>query len=144
MFCWDPGEGRRGVEFHWRENTSLLLFLRRLQDGGLSPPGFLPYWSSRLKETAAVSNTVLVHTVTLTTWHHPHPPTTLRPWICNRVFKVDHLITPVRGWRCPAQSSSARSSRTISPQYAFLVRNDYRYKCIVTGVKPTVKRPQYI
>ena len=91
-----------GVGFHWRENTSLLPFVCRLQDGGLSPPGFVPYWSSRLKETVAVSNIVLVHTVTLTTWHHPLPslpPPPNRP-LCSlsavRVFKVDHFITRAR------------------------------------------------
>ena len=73
-------------------------FVCRLQDGGLSPPGFVPYWSSRLKETVAVSNIVLVHTVTLTTWHHPSPPfppTTLQP-LCSQSFKVDHVITRAR------------------------------------------------
>jgi hypothetical protein len=87
-----------GVGFHWQENTSLLPFVCRLQDVGPSPPGFVPYWSSRLKETVAVSNIVLVHTVTLTTWHHPLPPPH-RP-LCSlsavRVFKVDRFITRAR------------------------------------------------
>lgn len=133
-----------GVGFHWRENTSLLPFVCRLQDGGLSPPGVVPYWSTRLKETVAVSNIVLVHTVTLTTWHHPlPPPPPLRP-LCSlsavSVFKVDHFITCARdeskqNERCikwfrqqPSQHDSNTNIDGIGQTYFSILRHLHGFR----------------